>query len=120
MEAFRRLRKKTKDTVDSSRQESPSNQSTSVHDVSGFICPQCMISMKSAEELETHWQRDHDSTTNQDSTKGFICPQCMTALTSAEDLQSHWEMVHGVVPPATDHARNVAEVCDDLQCSRGM
>ncbi|XP_022098875.1 early endosome antigen 1-like, partial [Acanthaster planci] len=64
MEALKRLKKKTKDAVEGSKGGSPqqSRQETKgAGEQEGFICPVCMVTLSSPEQLQVHWESVHNT-----------------------------------------------------------
>lgn len=90
---FKRWRDKKKDNE---QQESPANtkQAQSPNETSGFICPVCMISFNSPEDLQVHFETSHDDSEPAPTSGDFICPLCMKKFNGPGELQSHFDQVH--------------------------
>lgn len=55
----------------------------------GFICPTCMASFPSQDDLQTHYQQDH-----LEPGANYLCPVCKARLNTASDLELHYATVH--------------------------
>ncbi|XP_022801802.1 early endosome antigen 1-like [Stylophora pistillata] len=90
---FKRWRDKKKDNE---QPESPTkkNQPQSPSETSGFICPVCMISFNSPEDLQIHFETAHVDSEPASTSGDFICPLCMKKFNSPGELQSHFDQVH--------------------------
>ncbi|BFZ10758.1 hypothetical protein BsWGS_13797 [Bradybaena similaris] len=63
----------------------------------GFLCPSCMQSFGSAEEVQQHYDEHHSDQNGHETEaqgEGFLCPVCKISLASAEVLQSHYVAEH--------------------------
>ncbi|KAF0305445.1 Early endosome antigen 1 [Amphibalanus amphitrite] len=76
--------------VEGGRTASVSSESdVPVGGAEGFLCPTCMKSFPSPEELQ-----QHDQTAHLDPSATYLCPVCKARLTSSEDLEQHFTKNH--------------------------
>lgn len=92
---FRKLLKKDADkpNTPSSSQRKPSFQDGN-EEAQGFLCPQCMKNLSSADALQKHFETEHNVQQSNSSEEGFLCPICKISLPSPEALQAHYDSTH--------------------------